>query len=323
MNSSEARLVSIATPVYNGEAYLRECIESVINQTYRNWRYVIVDNCSTDGSLAIAREYAEKDLRITVVAATDHLPVVGSMNRAIGQVAPEASYHKPLMADDWLYPECIEKMVGAAAADPTVGLVCAYAVNGIDVLFDSIACSGGVVSRLSGRDACRTSLLGPGVYFFGSPSTMMIRADLIRKRQPFYNFSNPHADEESCYDILQESSFAFIHQVLTYSREHPGSQTSQVRALGSLLVGRMLALVKYGPVYLSTEEFAKRRRQRFREYYAFLAGGALSGAPREFWEYHRERLGLLGATLERSRLGLAILRRVGRSIVPRPRELTR
>ena len=50
-------LVSVVTPVYNGAEYLVECIESVVNQTYANWEYVIVDNCSTDDTLAIARRY--------------------------------------------------------------------------------------------------------------------------------------------------------------------------------------------------------------------------------------------------------------------------
>jgi len=56
-------LVTVLTPLYNGEKYLAECIESVLNQTYLHWNYVIVNNCSTDGSLAIAASYAAKDRR--------------------------------------------------------------------------------------------------------------------------------------------------------------------------------------------------------------------------------------------------------------------
>ena len=46
--------VMVLTPVYNGAAYLRECIESVLAQDYQNWEYLIVDNCSTDGCPEIA-----------------------------------------------------------------------------------------------------------------------------------------------------------------------------------------------------------------------------------------------------------------------------
>jgi glycosyltransferase involved in cell wall biosynthesis len=309
LNGTERGLVSVVTPVYNGESYLRDCIESVIAQTYQAWRYVIVNNCSTDGSLAIAQHYARRDSRITVVDATEHLPVQQSMSRAISLVDPDALYCKPLMADDWLYPECIDRMVTAALTDPAIGLVCCYAIkNGKEVLFDSIQSSGGVTSFLSGRDACRAALLGKDVHFFGSPTSMLIRADLIRKRKPFYNPDNLHVDEESCYEILQESDFCFIHQVLAFLREHQRSQTSLNRHLGSILVGRVSSLAKYGPIYLSTQEFEERRRQRFTEYYGFLAKHRLRRLPREFWRYHREKLQLIGAPLSRVRLARAVCR---------------
>jgi glycosyltransferase involved in cell wall biosynthesis len=51
-------LVSIVTPFYNTRDYLRECMESVLRQTYENSEYVLVDNCSTDGLSEIAADYA-------------------------------------------------------------------------------------------------------------------------------------------------------------------------------------------------------------------------------------------------------------------------
>jgi glycosyltransferase involved in cell wall biosynthesis len=309
LNAIDRGLVSVVTPVYNGESYLRECIESVLGQTYQAWRYVIVNNRSTDGSLAIAENYARLDSRITVVDATEHLPVQESMSRAIGLIEPDAMYCKPLMADDWLYPECIDTMLTSALTDPAIGLVCCYAIkNGREVLFDSIQSTGGTVSFLSGRDACRAALLGKDVHFFGSPTSMLIRADLIRKRKPFYNPRTLHVDEESCYDILQESNFCFIHQILAFIREHKRSQTSLNRHFGSILVGRVTSLVMYGPAYLSTHEYQQRRRQRFTEYYGFLARCAFRRLPGEFWKYHRERLQMIGAPLSRLRLALAMCR---------------
>lgn len=49
--------VSVITPVYNGEAYITQCIESILAQTYSNWEYIIVNNQSTDGTLTIAEKY--------------------------------------------------------------------------------------------------------------------------------------------------------------------------------------------------------------------------------------------------------------------------
>ena len=60
-NLKNQPLVSVITPVYNGEEYLADCVESVLAQSYEKWEYVIVNNCSTDRTLEIAQEYEKKD----------------------------------------------------------------------------------------------------------------------------------------------------------------------------------------------------------------------------------------------------------------------
>lgn len=59
--------VSIVIPVYNVESYLRQCIDSVLNQSYQNLELVLVDDGSKDSSPAICDEYAAKDSRVVVV----------------------------------------------------------------------------------------------------------------------------------------------------------------------------------------------------------------------------------------------------------------
>ena len=66
MNQMTESLVTVLTPVYNGEQFLAKCIDSVLNQTYQNFEYIIVNNCSTDRSIEIANAYAKKDKRIRV-----------------------------------------------------------------------------------------------------------------------------------------------------------------------------------------------------------------------------------------------------------------
>ena len=76
MISLNLPFVTILTPVYNGEKYLAECIKSVLAQTYQNWEYIIVNNCSTDRSLEIAEHYAQKDPRIKVRTNTSFVGLV-------------------------------------------------------------------------------------------------------------------------------------------------------------------------------------------------------------------------------------------------------
>src|ERR1700730_946844 len=85
-------LVSIVTPVYNGAEHLAECIESVLAQTYQNWDYTIVDNCSTDATLKTARRYAEKDPRIRIVRNQEFLPAIPNHNAALRRISPASKY---------------------------------------------------------------------------------------------------------------------------------------------------------------------------------------------------------------------------------------
>jgi glycosyltransferase involved in cell wall biosynthesis len=308
--SAASPLVSVLTPVYNGGEYLRACIESVITQTYSNWRYTIVDNCSTDDTQQIAQHYAQLDPRIRVHTNRVFLPIIDNHSHAFSLIESDSAYCKPLMADDWMFPECLEKMVKCAVAHPSIGLVCTYALSGMTVKFQGITCLESPESFLPGRVACRRALLDD-VYFFGSPTTMLIRSDLIRTRIPFYNPVNLHADEESCYDILQESDYGFVHQVLAYFRKHERSQTAQALDFdSSILAGRVYALAKYGRVYLSEEEFRRRSRERCRELYSALAKATLRLRDKKFSQHCRTELAVLGMSLDRWRLVRAVLWRV-------------
>src|SRR5689334_16467396 len=176
-------LVSIVTPVYNGADYLCECIESILSQTYQNWQYTIVENRSSDGTLAIARKYAMKDPRIRILSNERFLDILENHNHAIRQLSPEAKYCKMVFADDWLYPECIAEMVGLAEQYPSVGLVGAYTMDGESVIWQGPKYPAHCVS---GRQVCRNMLMG-GEYVLGAMSSLLLRCDLIRKRSKFFN----------------------------------------------------------------------------------------------------------------------------------------
>ena len=295
-------LVSVVTPVYNGEKYLRECIESVLAQTYGRWDHTIVNNCSTDGTLAIATEYAQRDSRIRIHNNADFLRVIANHNMALRLASPESKYCKPLAADDVLLPECLEEMVRVAESHPTVGFVGSYSISSRaeQGVFGSGVPYG--QELLPGRELCRGYLLGRGPAVWGAPTYVLIRGDLVRSREAFYNESNLHADSEACLEFLESTDFGFVHRILTQWRAPEGTLTSLSIRLNTYLPHRLLVLAKYGPKYLTEEELAECIATHLREYYRYLGRQVSKRREREFWEFHRRKLADLGYPMNRGRV---------------------
>lgn len=294
MSATSQPLVSVITPVYNGARDLAECIESILGQTYSNWHYVIVNNCSTDESLAIAQEYAAKDPRIHVVNNDRFLPIIENHNHAIRQISPESKYCKFVFADDWLYPTCIEEMVRVAEGNPTVGLVGAYVMDGQKVIWAGPPFP---AKRVSGREICRGMLLG-GPYVLGTMTSLLVRSDQVRKRAVFFNEENLHADTESCYDILVESDYGFVHQVLSFSRARAQSNGAFADDFNSIELGYFATFLKFGSLLLDSEEYRKRSKEVRREYHKVLAHNCLRVRSKDFWEYHKRTLRSFGSRID-------------------------
>ena len=145
-------LVSFVTPFYNTRDFLVECIESVLHQTYANWEYVLVDNQSTDGSSEIAAQYASRfPEKIRVIRTESFLSQVENYNFALTRIALESKYCKMVQADDWLFPECVSRMVEIAEEHPSVGIVGAYRLENDQVDLDGLPYPS---SEVSGREVC-------------------------------------------------------------------------------------------------------------------------------------------------------------------------
>lgn len=95
----ENDLISVIVPIYNVEKYLQECLDSIINQTYKNLEIILVDDGSTDNSGIICDEYAKKDIRIKVI----HKKMVDKVRREMLEWLNVAwGYITFVDSDDWL-----------------------------------------------------------------------------------------------------------------------------------------------------------------------------------------------------------------------------
>jgi glycosyltransferase involved in cell wall biosynthesis len=295
--------VSVVTPVYNGERYLAECIESVLSQTHSNWEYVIANNCSTDRTAEIAERYASADPRVRVGHTERLLEIIPNWNNALRQISPESRYCKVVHADDCLFAECLEHMVELAEAHPNVGIVGSYRVEGsYPMPWPALPHTRNV---FPGIEICRGTLREEHS-LFGSPSCLLMRSDLVRERERFYDESYLHADKAVCLELLQHWDFGFVHQVLTHTRLHEESQSvSLMEGLGTRRVENLLMLRQFGPSCLPEDEYVQRFRAAERRYYRFLARKLLGLKGKDLLRFHSEHLRKHTGALSARKLGAA------------------
>jgi glycosyltransferase involved in cell wall biosynthesis len=298
-----APLVSVVTPAYNEERYVRECIESVLAQSYRNWDYTIVDNASTDHTFEIAQEYAAKDERIRIVRNDSTVPAIANHNLAFHQVSPAAKYCKLVAADDWIYPQCLEQMVRLAEAHPRVAIVGAYSQSGQRVDPGEFPFASDVVS---GREVARL-YLSRGPHLVGAPTALLFRADVVRQGKDFYRSAAMNADAAACLEVLEDNDYGFVPQVLTYTRVREMSLTSLNNRVNSYLATMLEFLLELGPRYFDESELRERVRDQLRYYYNELGRQAIRNRDPEFWAFQRRRLAELGHPLSRVRLAVNAL----------------
>ena len=259
-------LVSIVTPVHNGAEHLAECIESVVGQTYSNWEYVVVDNCSSDRTPDIVTSFARSEPRIRYQRFEDFVDVIPSYNRAFAAIGVDSRYCKVVGADDLLYPECVERMVAVAEAHPTVGLVSARRRRG--ELVDLTGMPDGE-AVLPGRVILRQSLLC-SVSVIGSATSLLFRSELMRGREPFFDMSFRHADTEAAYWALSQSDFGHVPEILTFTRLSVAGQGARSVGLNSHRADRVRMLLRYGPTTLSAQEYRRQLRYELRQYVWWL-----------------------------------------------------
>ena len=164
-------LVTVIMPVYNAAAFLRESIDSILNQTFKDFEFFIIDDASTDESLRIINEYS--DNRISVLQKEINTGYTDSLNMAIA--CAKGKFIARMDADDIAMPDRFTKQLEALELNPAL-LVCgtAYKMMGKDV----------VISLPADKEEAKIiALMNVPV---GHP-TVMMRAEIFSQHGLLYN----------------------------------------------------------------------------------------------------------------------------------------
>jgi glycosyltransferase involved in cell wall biosynthesis len=118
--------VDIVVPCYNYGRFLEACVRSVLEQSIRDLRVLIIDDASSDNSLSVAKKLAESDRRVSVVSHAQNRGHIATYNEGLIDWA-DADYSVLLSADDVLTPGSLARATAVLDANPTVGMVYGHA----------------------------------------------------------------------------------------------------------------------------------------------------------------------------------------------------
>jgi len=229
--------VSVALPVYNGERFLRQAIESILGQSCADFELLICDNASTDCTADISMEYTRRDARVRYYRNARNLGAAKNFNR--GFELAEGEYFKWIAADDVCEPEFLEQCLLALEQAPTAAL--AYPrTKWIDETGAVVDVDEGAVRSSWPDDPVRRfstvvhdmlegkangQLIGAGVapvYIFG-----LMRTSALRQTRLLGSYLA--ADLNLLAELSLTGTFVQVPVYLNLLRRHPGSLSHNVK----------------------------------------------------------------------------------------------
>jgi glycosyltransferase involved in cell wall biosynthesis len=209
-------LVSIGLPIYNGQDYMRQSIDSLLNQTYKNIELIITDNDSDDDTEAICREYARKDPRVRYYRNEKNIGGANNHNKTFK--LSEGKYFRWAAHDDICHPQLIEKCVEVLENKPEV-VLCYSNVVSIDKDGNQLS----VTARNNAKSP------KPHIRFISIASSNdyceetygLIRANIFAKSQLQKNYTG--SDRTLMCELSLYGPFHEIQEPLFFKRFHPGN----------------------------------------------------------------------------------------------------
>jgi glycosyltransferase involved in cell wall biosynthesis len=214
---------SVVLPAYNSERFLREALDSVLAQSFRDFELIVIDDCSRDGTWNIIQEYAARDPRDVPLRNERNLNLARSLNRGIA--AARGRYIVRMDHDDISVPHRLEAQIAFLEAHPEVGIV-----GSTMEIMDEAGRRTGMRRYNLTDDAIRRKIF---IYSpFCHPATAM-RKDVLDEVGPYDHAFNPAEDYELYFRIGMRSRFANLEEPLLRYRVVAGTSmtTSATRRL--------------------------------------------------------------------------------------------
>ncbi len=232
--------VSVCIPMYNGEKYLRDCLDSVLSQSYWDLEILCVDDQSSDSTVDIVKEYAALDDRIKLHINEENLGLVGNWNKCIELAT--ADYIKYVFQDDVIHPECIAKKMEAIE-----GFDCPICACRRDFIIENNASKNirkyfqydikkpehffGNTDYISADQFGEVAKNFPLANLVGEPSVFLFHKSVIDKMGAFDATFSQLVDFEFVLRMISEFGFVFIPETLAYFRVHGGAESDKNTSL--------------------------------------------------------------------------------------------
>ena len=223
--------LSVIVPVYNTEKYLRECVDSILAQTFTDLELILVDDGSTDGSGVICDEYAKKDARIRVIHQENGGITVA---RKTGVRVAKGEYVTFVDSDDWIDREMFEQMVEKCLETGADIAVCdVYMDYGAKTVTSPSLVEEGFYNKTGLRDKIYPAMLmdvpfrRPGI--LGSACNKIFHKEVMKETFWQVDDSFVYAEDALfCYAALLESNGVFVlRKPLYHYRQHAESAIHQ------------------------------------------------------------------------------------------------
>ena len=214
--------VSVVIPTYNGQEFLKQSIESVLNQTFSNFELIVCDDGSTDQTVHILEEYEHSHKKISVFKFSENVGLAGNWNRCLEK--SRGTYIKMLCQDDIIKPTYLEETVKILNNHPSVSLVCSFeqTIGEISRIREQEVFPGS--EELDGKFV-QKQILQRGNWI-GPPTATLFRSEHLEKIGFFDKEFPCGLDWEMWLRLAGLGNVHVIPTILYSSRIHPNQETS-------------------------------------------------------------------------------------------------